>query len=85
MENLVFENCEVDVRDAALLFTVDPGIRLRRFGGVKFRDLKLKRSSKIVLDGTADSPLVDVVFESCGDSDGHKPFVRHPSQSWEAD
>lgn len=85
MENILFEDCDVDVSGAAILFTVDPGIRLRRFGGVLFRNLKLKRSSGIVLNGTADSPIVDVRFESCQDNVGHIPFVRQQSSSWEAD
>lgn len=85
MEDLVFENCDVDVRGAALLFTVEPGIRLRAFGNVTFRGLKLRRSSRVVLEGTADSPLVNVLFESAGDTAGHVPFVRRRSDSWEAD
>ena len=85
MEDLLFENCEIDVRGAAILFTVDPGIRLRSFGNVTFRDVKMKRSSKVVLNGTADSPLVNVRFESAADTAGHVPFVRRPSDSWEAD
>ena len=85
MENLLFEDCTVDVRGAAILFTVDPGIRLRSFGNVTFRDIRMKRSSKVVLNGTADSPLVNVRFESAADTAGHVPFVRRPSDSWEAD
>ena len=85
MEDLLFENCEIDVRGSALLFTVDPGLRLRRFGGVTFRNLKMRRGSKVVLDGTADSPLTGVVFDACGDLAGSVPFVRKPSDSWEAD
>ena len=85
MENLVFENCDVDVRGAALLFTVEPGIKLRSFGNVTFKDLKLRRGSRVVLEGTADSPLVNVSFATTGDTAGHVPFVRRKSDSWEAD
>jgi polygalacturonase len=85
MENLRFEDCTVDVRGVAVFFTVDPGIRLRAFGNVTFDGLVLGRESKIVLNGSEDSPLVNMDFENVTRVGGRVPLVRGKSDSWEAD
>lgn len=85
MENLRFVNCTVDVRGAAVLFTVDPGIRLRAFGNVTFDGLTLRRGAKIVLDGSDDTKLVNVNFRNVTRTGGKVPLVRGKSDSWEAD
>ena len=85
MENLRFEDCTVDVRGAAVFFTVDPGIRLRAFGNVTFDGLVLGRESRIVLNGSEDSPLVNVDFRNVTRVGGRPPLVRGKSDSWEAD
>lgn len=85
MENLRFEDCMVDVRGAAVLFTVDPGIRLRAFGNVTFDGLTLRRGAKIVLEGSDDTKLVNVNFRNVTRTGGKVPLVRGKSDSWEAD
>ena len=63
MEDIVVENCDIDVDGAAVAFSVEPGIVLRDFGNVVFRKTSLKSKKAIRLTGTGDTPLRNVVFE----------------------
>jgi len=63
MENIVVENCDIDVQGSAINFSVEPGVTLRDFGNVTFRKIRLKSKKAIVLNGTGDTPLRNVVFE----------------------
>ena len=64
MENIAIEGCEIDVDGAAILFSVEPGIALRNFGGVAFRNIRLKAKHPIRLNGTGDTMLRNVTFEN---------------------
>lgn len=85
MEDLRVVDCDIDVRGQAILFRVDPGIRLRSFGNVTFSRLVLSAGAKTTLVGTADTPLVGVTFDSVRiPGDAGIPIVRDTS-SWESD
>ena len=85
MENLRVVDCDIDVRGQAILFRVDPGIRLRSFGNVAFSGLVLAAGAKTTLAGTADTPLVGVTFDSVRiPGEAGAPIVRDMS-SWESD
>ncbi len=64
MENIAIEDCEIDVDGAAILFSVEPGITLRNFGGVAFRNIRLKSKHPLRLNGTGDTMLRNVTFEN---------------------
>ena len=64
MENITVENCDIDVGGRAILFAVEPGITLRDFGNVTFRNIKLKSNGAITLRGTGDTVLHNVTFEN---------------------
>ena len=85
MENLKFFDCDVDVRGCAILFRVDPGIRLRHFGNVLFSGLVLRPDAKVVLFGTADTPLEGVAFESTRLSGAPVTEIKRDRSSWESD
>ena len=85
MENLKFFDCDVDVRGCAILFRVDPGIRLRHFGNVLFSGLVLRPDAKVVLFGTADTPLEGVAFESTRLSGAPVTEIERDRSSWESD
>jgi len=85
MENLRFVDCDVDVRNCAILFRVDPGIRLRQFGHVAFSRLVLRPDARIVLAGTADTPLEGVTFESTRLPGGPVTEIERDRSSWESD
>lgn len=64
MEDIVIEDCDIDVRGSAIGFWVDPGVRLRDFGNVTFRDVRIKSGKPLLLQGTADAPLRNLRFEN---------------------
>ena len=64
MEDIVFEDCDIDVRGRAIGFWVDPGVRLRDFGNVTFRDVRIRSAKPLLLQGTADAPLRNLRFEN---------------------
>ena len=63
MENIVVENCDIDVDGAGISLSVEPGVTLRDFGNVVFRKIRLKSKKALVLNGTGDTPLRNVAFE----------------------
>ena len=63
MEDIAVEDCDIDVGDTAIAFSVEPGITLRYFGNVAFRRVRLKSKKALVLNGTGDTPLRNVIFE----------------------
>ena len=63
MESITVEDCEIDVSGSAISFSVEPGCRLRDFGNVTFRRIRLKSGKALTLAGTGDTPLRNVVFE----------------------
>ena len=68
MDSIIIEDCNIDVDDAAIAFSVEPGITLREFGNVTFRKIRLKSKKAIALNGTGDTPLRNVVFEDVSGS-----------------
>lgn len=64
MEDIVIEDCEIDVRHHPVYFGVDPGVRLRSFGNTLFRNVRMKGGKPIVLKGTADAVLRNIRFEN---------------------
>ena len=63
MEDILFEDCDIDVRGCAIGFRVDPGVKLRDFGNVTFRNVRIRSGEPIVLQGSADAPLRNIRFE----------------------
>ena len=64
MENITVEDCDIDVGGTAVLFSVEPGITLRNFGDVVFRNVRLKSRRALVLKGTGDTVLRNITFEN---------------------
>lgn len=63
MEDLLVEDCDIDVRNNPIAYDVEPGVRLRAFGNTTFRNVRC-RGSAPVLHGTADTPLVGMRLEN---------------------
>ena len=75
MENITVENCDIDVAGSAILFSVEPGITLRSFGNVAFRNVRLKSKRALRLNGTGDTVLRNVTFENVtGTVEDEKPI-----------
>ena len=64
MESIVVENCDIDSAGSAIQFSVEPGIALRDFGNVVFRNVRLKSRRPIRLNGTGNTVLRNLVFEN---------------------
>lgn len=64
MDDIVIENCEIEARRNPILFTVDPGIKLREFGNVVFRNVQVRGGRPIRLSGTEDAKLRNVTLEN---------------------
>ena len=76
MENILVEDCDIDVYGSAILFTVEPGITLRNFGDVTFRNIRLKSQASLRLQGTGDTVLRNIRFENVsGTVEAETPIV----------
>ena len=64
MANICVEDCDIDVKGSAISFSVEPGITLRNFGDVTFRNIRLKSAKALKLNGTGDTPLRNMRFEN---------------------
>ena len=64
MANICVEDCDIDVKGSAISFSVEPGIMLRNFGDVTFRNIRLKSAKALTLNGTGDTPLRNMRFEN---------------------
>ena len=64
MENLLVEDCDIDVRKLPIALTVEPGITLGAFGNITFRNIRLAGRQPITLRGTGDCVLENVVFDN---------------------
>ena len=64
MEDILVEDCEIDVEAHPVSFWVDPGVTLRAFGNVTFRNIRLKGGRPVTLKGTGDTILRNVRFEN---------------------
>ena len=75
MENLLVEDCEIDVSGSPISFWVEPGITLGTYGNTTFRNISVKGKKPIKLQGTGDSMLENLVFENVrGNIDGETPL-----------
>jgi hypothetical protein len=63
MENIVFEDCTMDLSGYPIMFFVDQGIKLRSYGNTTFRNLRFKSAKPLMLQGTVDSPVENVRLE----------------------
>lgn len=63
MENLLVENCDIDVRASPISFWVDPGIALPGFGNTTFRHVRIKGGRPVTLRGSGDAVLKNVIFD----------------------
>jgi len=64
MKDILVEDCDVDVFGSAILFNVEPGIALREFGNVTFRNIRLKSSRALQFQGTGDTVLRNIRLEN---------------------
>jgi len=64
LSNIVFESCDFDVRNTAINFYAQPGVRLGDFGNVTFRNVSIKGSTPLLFRGTRESPLRNIVLEN---------------------
>ncbi|MBE6397104.1 MAG: hypothetical protein E7046_08885 [Lentisphaerae bacterium] len=75
MQNILVENCDIDVRNGAILFNVEPGIILREFGNVTFRNVNLKSVLPLQFQGTGDTVLRNIRLENVtGTVAAEQPF-----------
>jgi len=76
MSDILFVDCVVDVRGSPIRFYAEDGVRLRKFGNVTFRRMRLKGGAAIELTGNADSLLENVRFEDVsGEIAGNTPVL----------
>ncbi|MBQ3342159.1 MAG: hypothetical protein IJG84_09720 [Kiritimatiellae bacterium] len=74
MEDLRVEDCDIDVEGSPISFWIEPGIKLRSYGNVTFRNVSVKGKLPIMLQGTGDTVLRNVRFENVGGTiDAEKP------------
>ena len=75
MQDILIENCDIDVWNGAILFNVEPGITLREFGNVTFRNITLKSSRPLQFQGTGDTVLRNIRLENVtGTVAAEQPF-----------
>jgi hypothetical protein len=63
MEDLSVEDCDIDVWGGAILFNVQEGVQLRKFGNVAFRRVRIKSREPLQLQGTKASALKNIRME----------------------
>ena len=63
MRDLLVENCDIAVRGSPIVFNIDNGVRLREFGNVTLRDIRVDSKGPIVLKGNAETPLKNIRLE----------------------
>jgi hypothetical protein len=64
MENILVEDCDIDVKAGPLTFLVESGIKLRSFGNTTFRNLKIKGSRPIRIQGNGFTQAENIRFEN---------------------
>ena len=64
MADIRFVGWDMECAGSAVFLKVEGGIKLRDFGHVSFKDMKIKANKPITLLGSAESPLRDVRFEN---------------------
>jgi len=64
MENLLFEDCDIDVTSNPLMFHVEPGVALKAFGNTTFRNVRVRGVRPIRLEGNGLTQVENVRFEN---------------------
>jgi hypothetical protein len=64
MENILVEDCDIDVKFGPLTFLVESGIKLRSFGNTTFRNLKIRGARPIRIQGNGFTQVENVRFEN---------------------
>ena len=64
MENILVEDCDIDVTSGPLTFFVESGIKLRSFGNTTFRNLKIKGTRPIRIQGNGFTQVENIRFEN---------------------
>ena len=64
MQDILVENCDIDVWGGAILFNVEPGVTMREFGNVTFRNIRLKSGRPLQFQGTGDTVLRNIRLEN---------------------
>jgi hypothetical protein len=64
MENILVEDCDIDVKAGPLMYLVESGIKLRSFGNTTFRNLKIKGSRPIRIQGNGFTQAENIRFEN---------------------
>ena len=64
MADIHFKGWDMDCNGAPIFLKVEGGIKLRDFGHVTFKDMKIRSKQPITLLGSAESPLKDVRLEN---------------------
>ena len=62
--NILFENWNIDCWGNPVEILVEPGIALRDFGHMTFRNIDLKAAKPFIVKGCAETPVRDVRFEN---------------------
>ena len=61
---ILFENCRIDCFGHPVEIFVDPGIGLRDFGHMTFRDMEIHAKEPFVVKGNDETPLCGIRFEN---------------------
>lgn len=79
MSNLLVEDCEIDVRNYAIVFWVEPEVALGdSYGSVTFRNIRLTAGRQVHLCGGRDTLLRNVRLENVtGTVTAEKPILIH--------
>ena len=64
MQDILVENCDIDVWGSAIMFNVEPGVILREFGNVTLRNIRLKSKRTLQFLGTGDTVLRNIRLEN---------------------
>jgi len=64
IEDILVEDCDIDIAGSPIMFSVDPGMTLRKFGNTTFRNIRIKAGRAIRLRGTGDTVLRNIRFEN---------------------
>ena len=64
MEDILFEDCEITAQRHAFNFGVEPGVTLKAFGNVTFRNIVARGGEEPLFKGTGNTKLQNLRFEN---------------------
>ena len=64
MEDILFEDCDVESKWEGIAYYVEPGITLGAFGNTVFRNLRVKSGQRLMLRGNGNTWLENLRFEN---------------------